>query len=166
MFLLGSLMMIWCFQLFLASGNRKNLQSCKSHAKGVLKWYNCFYGRYPFVIAIQAKDRFPPDPWAHIGPAARDLGGLGFKVLVDASQDALADKETEREEYVDIEFMSKDLLFKIPEFQNMSGRYCGKSKSSSEIGECLELLQFPSLKELLKSFVYNRSIGTEEMPIF
>jgi hypothetical protein len=187
------------------SGNGKNLQSCKSHAKGVLKWYNRFFGRYPFVIAIQAKERFPSDPSAHIGPAARDLGGFGFKVLVDASQHALADKETEREEYVDIDFMSKDLLFMIPEFQsfynkleacqlkehvwqvlggnpNRVQRLVNACNGKEDIDDivvdflfsCLqdakkaldaELLRFPSLKELLKSFGSNRSIGTEEMPV-
>jgi hypothetical protein len=30
----------------------------------------------------------------------------------------LAEKETERQEYVDVEFMEKDILFKIPEFQS------------------------------------------------
>jgi hypothetical protein len=42
---------------------------------------------------------------------------FGFQVLIDASQHALADKKTERERYVEIDFMNRDSLFKIPEFQ-------------------------------------------------
>jgi hypothetical protein len=84
-----------------------------------LKWYNRFYSNYPFVIALQAKERFPPTPYAGIGPAARDLGSFGFQVLVDASQHALADKKTKRERYVEIDFMIRDyVLFNIPEFQH------------------------------------------------
>lgn len=52
-----------------------------------------------------------------MGPVARDLGKLGFEVLVNTFQHDLADKETEMEQYVDIDFTPKDLLFKIPEFQ-------------------------------------------------
>jgi hypothetical protein len=59
-----------------------------SSAKTVLKWYNRLLGRFPFVIVIQAKERFPPMNCAEAGPAARDLGGIGFKVIVDASQHA------------------------------------------------------------------------------
>jgi hypothetical protein len=89
----------------------------QASAKDVLKWYNRLYSKYPFVIALQAKERSPPSPCADIGPAARDLGAFGFQVLVDASQHALGDKETERERYVEIDFMSRDSLFSIPEFQ-------------------------------------------------
>jgi hypothetical protein len=99
----------------LVTGNGRE----RARAKDVLKWYNRFYSKYPCVIALQAKERFPPSPYAEIGPAARDLGGLGFQVLVDASQHALADKKTERERYVEIGFMDQDSLFRIPEFQNL-----------------------------------------------
>jgi hypothetical protein len=67
----------------------------EAHAKEVLKWYNRFYSKHPFVISLQAKERFPPSPCAEIVPAARDLAGFGLKVLVDASQHALAEKKTE-----------------------------------------------------------------------
>jgi hypothetical protein len=60
-------------------GKNKDLEGCKSRARNVLKWYNRLYGKYPFVITFQAKERFPPEPWAEIGPAARDLGGFGFR---------------------------------------------------------------------------------------
>jgi hypothetical protein len=174
-------------------------------ARRVLKWYNRFYNRYPFVIAIQAKERFPPKPWAEIGPAARDLSGFGFKIIVDASPHALPEKETEREEYVDIDFMSKDLLFQISDFhpffhklessfltdevwhiiggdpnqfQRLVNACIGKDAIDEFVVDFLfsrlqdtsraldlEILRFPSLREVLKGFRYKDSIGTAEFPV-
>jgi hypothetical protein len=99
------------------SGHEKE-KGQEARVRNVLKWHNRFYSGYPFVIILQAKERFPPSPYAEIGPAARDLGALGFKVLVDASQHALADKKTERERYVEVGFMDRDSLFKIEEFKD------------------------------------------------
>jgi hypothetical protein len=99
------------------SGHEKE-KGQEARVRNVLKWHNRFYSGYPFVIILQAKERFPPTPYAEIGPAARDLGALGFKVLVDASQHALADKKTARERYVEVGFMDRDSLFKIEEFKD------------------------------------------------
>lgn len=107
-------------QVFSAvSGNGKDLETSKSQARNILKWYNRFYRNYPAVVAFQAKERFPPQPAAHIGPCARDLGAIGFRVIVDASPHAMTARQTEREHYVDIEHMTKEQLFKIPEFGDL-----------------------------------------------
>jgi hypothetical protein len=54
------------------SGSGSDQKGQEAHAQDVFKWYNRFYSKYPFVIALQAKERFPPSPYSEIGPAARD----------------------------------------------------------------------------------------------
>lgn len=100
------------------SGSHSDLDSKKFNSECVLKWHNRIFPSYPMIVALQLDERFPPPPPASTGPAARDLRRMGFKVIVDTSQHAYDGKKTLREVYVEVDYMSKDMLFGVPEFES------------------------------------------------
>jgi hypothetical protein len=88
-------------------------------ARRIATCYKFFFRHRPTIV-ISAAQRNLDQPFAQIPQAARDLGYLGFNVIVDASDHSFPKEGlTKREDYLEMIPMKKDMIEDIPQFNDL-----------------------------------------------
>ena len=88
-------------------------------ARRVLWWHHFFF-RIPVTVVLRAAERKPSQQYADLDSSARTLThDYGARVLIDASNNSLPDAATatKREDILEVESMSRELLEELPELQ-------------------------------------------------
>jgi len=96
------------------------LVDAQSSARRVVRWYHFFFRRPPIVV-IGANERPENQEAAELGQAARLLSDIGFRVVLDCSENAYyKGKLTDCEEFYEVSPMSNDVMIQLPEFKYLS----------------------------------------------
>ena len=75
-------------------------------------WWHALFFRMPPTIVLQAGERLPGEGYAAISGSCRALVEFGFRVIADASHNALSDSATatKREQVLVVEPMAREML--------------------------------------------------------
>jgi len=88
-----------------------------------VQWFHALLFRAPPTIVLQAAERDAGKDYAEISSSCRALVDFGFRVIVDASHNALSDSATltEREQVLVVEPMPRELLENLKGLGNLVG---------------------------------------------
>jgi DNA-binding Lrp family transcriptional regulator len=85
----------------------------KRFLKSVVDCYNATY-QQPLVVIIRARQRGPGERHAQVSQASRSLADIGINALNDCSDNAYPELLSGRENILNMEPMSSDMLRKLP----------------------------------------------------
>jgi hypothetical protein len=88
-----------------------------------VQWFHALLFRMPPTIVLQAAERDAGKDYAEISSSCRALVDFGFRVIVDASHNALSDSATltKREQVLVVEPMARELVENLKGLSNLIG---------------------------------------------
>ena len=77
-----------------------------------VRWFHELFFRVPPTIVLEAAERMRDEGYAAISASCRALVGLGFRIVVDASHNAISEEATakKREDVLDLDLMPRELV--------------------------------------------------------